>query len=173
MRKLAFYFLIFFFTIFGVAAKTLDQKKDELTKIYEAGGISKVEYEKAIEFLEKPNEDKEKAQKKSFSLTKKKKNTNIFKKDKDLEKITLEKIDELGKPEEFDNSYFAKSMLKKFKGCNNSFKCRGNKAGKELFLTFNRSQAHQQKNPGEMIKAMAMFEVFYASKLWSDRKVIE
>ena len=172
MSKLAFYTLICFFTIFGVFAKTLEQKKDELKKIYEAGGISKVEYEKAVEFLEKPNEDKdkEKAQKKFFSLTKKKKDTKILKKDKNLEKITSEKLDKLGEPVKFDNSYFTKSMLKKFKGCNNSFKCKGDKAGKELFLTFSkRSKAYQQKNPGDMIKAMAMFEIFYASKLWSKR----
>ena len=175
MSKLAFYTLICFFTIFGVFAKTLEQKKDELKKIYEAGGISKVEYEKAVEFLEKPNEDKdkEKAPKKSFSLTKKKKDTNILKKGKDLEKITLEKINELGEPVQFDSSYFTKSMLKKFKGCNNSFGCKGGKAGQALFKTFNRSQAYQQKNPGEMIKAMAMFEVFYGSKLWSDRRALE
>ena len=34
-----------------VQAKSLDQKKDELKKIYEAGGISKIEYEKANKFL--------------------------------------------------------------------------------------------------------------------------
>ena len=39
---------------FGAVAKTLDQKKEELKKIYEAGGISKIEYEKSIEFLENP-----------------------------------------------------------------------------------------------------------------------
>ena len=33
-----------------VQAKSLDQKKYELKKIYEAGGISKIEYEKAINF---------------------------------------------------------------------------------------------------------------------------
>ena len=44
------------------------------------------------------------------------------------------------------------------KGCT-AFKCQGSKAGQSLFKTFNRSQAYSQKNPGEMIKAMAMFEV--------------
>ena len=33
-------------------AKTIDQKKEELKKIYEAGGISKIEYDKANEFLD-------------------------------------------------------------------------------------------------------------------------
>ena len=43
---------------FGAVAKTIDQKKEELKKIYEAGGISKVEYEKSIEFLENPTKEK-------------------------------------------------------------------------------------------------------------------
>ena len=64
-------------------------------------------------------------------------------------------------------------MFKKLsKGCQ-GFKCKGDKAGQSLFKTFNRSQSYSQKNPGKMIKAMAMFEVFYSSKLWSARKSIE
>ena len=39
--------------------------------------------------------------------------------------------------------------------------------------TFSRTKAYGQRNPGKMIKAMAMFEVFYASKLWYSRKSIE
>ena len=34
-------------------------------------------------------------------------------------------------------------------------------------------KSYSQKNPGQMIQAMAMFEVFYSSKLWSARKSIE
>jgi len=159
-----------------VQAKTIDQKKEELKKIYEAGGISKVEYEKSIEFIEKRDEKEENLkQKKSFSLKNKKKTKkiNIFQKDEDLEKITLEKIDELGKPVKFDDSYFTTGMIKKFRGCNNSFKCKGDKAGQELYKTFTKSKAYGQRNPGKMIKAMAMYEVFYAKKLWYARKSLE
>ena len=162
---------------FAVNAKTIDQKKEELKKIYEAGGISKLEYEKGIESLEKPKGQNKKI-KKSFSFKKKaEKNTRnligkVMKKDK--EEITLEKIEELGKPVKFDDTYYTKGMIKKFKSCNNSFKCRGDKAGKELFNTFNkRNKAWQQQNPGQMIKTMAMFEVFYSSKLWYARKALE
>ena len=64
-------------------------------------------------------------------------------------------------------------MLKKLgKGCN-AFKCQGNNAGQSLYKTFNRSKSYSQRNPGDMIKAMAMFEVFYSSKLWYARKSIE
>ena len=169
-----FFLVILIFST--VQAKTIDQKKEELKKIYEAGGISKVEYEKSIEFIEKRDEKEENLkQKKSFSLKNKKKTKkiNIFQKDEDLEKITLEKIDELGKPVKFDDSYFTTGMIKKFRGCNNSFKCKGDKAGQELYKTFTKSKAYGQRNPGKMIKAMAMYEVFYAKKLWYARKSLE
>ena len=164
---------------FGVQAKTLEQKKTELKKIYEAGGITKVEYNKAQEFLENSEEEtKKKKSKQTFDLSKKKKSksksTSKKNKDKkDKEEITLEKIEELGQAIKLDNTYFTDGMIKKFKGCNNSLKCKGQKAGQFLFKTFNRSKSYGQKNPGKMIKAMAMFEVFYASKLWYARKSLE
>ena len=176
MRKFVFCVIVSVLISFSAVAKTIDQKKEELKKIYEAGGISKVEYEKSIEFLENPKKE-EKSKKKSFSLKNKKKGkkkkSNLIKEDEDLEKITLEKIEELGKPVKFDDSYFTKGMLKKFIGCNNSFKCKGDKAGQELFKTFTKSKSFGQKNPGKMIKAMAMYEVFYAKKLWYAKKSLE
>tara|TARA_Y100000590_G_scaffold73633_1_gene81136 strand:- start:203 stop:1069 length:867 start_codon:yes stop_codon:yes gene_type:complete len=177
MKNVIGILLISLFMCFGSLAKTLEQKKTELKKIYEAGGISKVEYYKAFEFLEEPEKKEKKKEKRFLSLKKKKdeKNSNnpFKKKDKDLEKITLEKINELGKPVQFDDSYFMKGMIEKLRGCNNSFKCRGGKAGQELFKTFNKSKSYSQQNPGKMIKAMAWFEVFYASKLWTARKSLE
>jgi len=158
--------------------KTLDQKKIELKKIYEAGGITKAEYNKAKVFLENPEDKTKKKQtKQTFDLTKKKKpkKKSFFNKDKDKDKeeITLEKIEELGQIIKFDNTYFTDGMIKKFLGCNNSFKCKGKKAGTFLYTTFTKSKAYGQKNPGKMIKAMAMYEVFYAQKLWESRKSVE
>jgi hypothetical protein len=176
MKKLIILLVFSCYVTTNLFAKTLEEKKDELKKIYEVGGISKIEYKKAIEFLEKPEEIEKKVKKKSLSLIKKKekkKKKQRKKKDKDLEEITLEKIDELGTPKKLDNSYFTKGMIKKFHGCNNSLKCKGKKAGGELYRTFNRTKAYSQRNPGKMIKAMAMYEVFYASKLWYDRKSLE
>ena len=49
-----------------VSAKTIDQQKKELKEIYESGGITKIEYEKATEFIEKP--DQKKPDKKNFFL---------------------------------------------------------------------------------------------------------
>ena len=176
MKKIIILLLFSFFISTNLFAKTLEEKKDELNKIYEAGAISKIEYKKAVEFLEKPEKKEKKTKKKSISLTKKKsqkKNKSIKKKDKVSEEITLEKIDKLGKPIKMDNSYFTAGMIKKFLSCNNSFKCKGQKAGQELYKTFNRSKSYSQSNPGKMIKAMGMYEVFYSSKLWYARKSIE
>ena len=170
MKRLLIFIVVSFYITTNLFAKTLEEKKEELKKIYEAGGISKIEYKKSFEFLEKPEEKEKKSKKKSISLTKEKKSKN---KDKDLAEITLEKIDELGTPEKLDNSYFTEGMIKKFRGCNNSLKCKGKKAGGELYKTFNRSKEYSAKNPGKMIKAMAMYEVFYASKFWYDRKSID
>ena len=64
-------------------------------------------------------------------------------------------------------------MKPKSRGYINSFKGIGNKAGQSLFKSFNRSKQYQQRNPGELIKAMAMYEIFYASQLWYARKNIK
>ena len=162
----------------SAVAKTIDQKKEELKKIYEAGGISKVEYEKSIEFLENSKEEKKSNSKKKFSFkaNKKNKSLQLLKKKDETEKdeIKLADIDELGEIIKFDESFYPSSMEKKhFKGCNNSFKCRGKKAGTTLYKTFTRSKSFGQKNPGKMIKAMAMYEVFYAEKLWKAKKIIK
>lgn len=171
MKKIIIFFIFVFFISTNLSAKTLDQKKKELEKIYEAGGISKTEYKKAIKFLENPHE-KEKKKKQAFSLkTKKKKKNND--KDKDEEEITLKKIDDLGGIVKFDKSYYPESMQPKFKGFINQFSGIGRIAGQSLFKSFNRSKRYQQQNPGELIKAMAMYEVFYASQLWSARNNIK
>ena len=170
--------LISLFICFGAWAKSLEQKKIELKKIYDAGGITKSEYNKAQDFLENPEEKtKEKKSKPTFDLSKKKKSKtkSIFKKDKDKkEKITLKKVEELGQIIKFDDTYFTDGMIKEFgKGCNNSFKCKGQKAGGYLAKKFGKSKSYGQKNPGGMIKAMAMFEVFYGQKLWDAKRSIE
>ena len=178
MKKVMSVVLISLFICAEVWAKSLDQKQDELRKIYEAGGITKSEYSKAQDFLENSEEKtKEKKSKPTFDLIKEKKSKkkSIFKKDKDKkEKITLKKIEELGQIIKLDDTYFTEGMIKKFgKGCNNSLKCKGGKAGQFMAKTFGKKKAYGQKNPGGMIKAMAMFEVFYASKLWYARRSID
>jgi len=72
MKILIFSLILSFLISLNAVAKTIDQKKEELKKIYEAGGISKIEYKKAVEFLEEPEEKEKKAKKKSLSLVNKK-----------------------------------------------------------------------------------------------------
>ena len=76
MRKFIFCIILLVFISFGAVAKTIDQKKDELKKIYEAGGISKIEFEKANNFLEEAAKEEKKI-KKSLSLKKDKKKKKI------------------------------------------------------------------------------------------------
>ena len=93
MKKVLSILLISLFVCSGAWAKNLEKKKTELKKIYEAGGISKIEYKKAVDFLENPEENPEKKSKRTFNLSKKKKKKDkiesiLKKKDKDKEKIT-------------------------------------------------------------------------------------
>jgi len=179
MKKITGILLISLFLCFGAFAKNLEKKKLELKKIYEAGGVTKAEYNKAQEFLENSQEKtKEKNSKQTFNLSKKtkfkEKLISIKNKDRDRDKeeVTLEKIDELGKIVKFDKSYYTDGMLKKFKGCGKGMKCFGQKAGSYMGLNFGKSPSWGQKYPGKMIKSMAMYEVFYASKLYETRKTI-
>lgn len=176
MKKITSFFIISLFISFSVAAKTLVQKKDELKKIYEVGGISKVEYDKSIESLENSDNKKKKKKKKSFTLKKNTKKTsiNLFKKkDKDKEEITIEKINELGQIVKFDRSYYPESMIKEFAGHINSFKGIGKKASSFMMGNFGKSPSWGQKYPGKMIQSMAMYEIFYASRLYQSKKSIE
>ena len=178
MKIWVYTLLISFFISNSLLAKTLEQKKLDLKKAFEAGAITKTEFKRAQDFLENSDEKKkEEKSKKTLNLTKKKKNPkNLIQKlvkKKDEEEITLKKIEKLGPIVKFDSTYYPEEMLKKLsKGCT-GFSCKGTKAGQTLFKTFSRSKSYSQRNPGKMIKAMAMFEVFYSSKLWSARKSIE
>ena len=175
-------FIIFISILFctNLAAKTLEQKKIDLKKAYKSGAITKIEYDNSKDFLKNSDKDKDLKKKSkiiNFGKQNPKANTKLKnflnKNKKDEEEITLKKIDELGQIIKFDNTYYSKSMLKHLtKGCT-GFKCQGSKAGQFLFKAFNRSKSYSQKNPGQMIKAMGMFEVFYSSKLWYARKSIE
>ena len=177
MKKFIFSLILSLLISFSAFAKTIEQKKDELQKIYEAGGISKKEHEKALKFLEKSTEDEKKKKKKkqSFSLKKqsKEKDKDKNKKEEDKEEITQEKIDELGEIVKFDKTYYPPSMIKEFKGTINSFKGIGDKAGGFLYRTFTKSKGWGQRNPGKMIQAMGMYEIFYASKLYKSEKILK
>ena len=155
-------------------AKTLDEKKDELKKIYEAGGISKVEYEKAKEFLAKSKEEtKTKKQKQSLSLSKKKSNSKKKNSKEDKKPILDEDIAKL---EIYDKKVFQEDFLKypseiiNYFGKNSNPVSRAKKAGGYMSKEFNRSEEGQQRFPGRMIKAMAMYEIFFVDSLRKNKK---
>ena len=174
MRKFVFCLILSVLISFSAVAKTIDQKKDELKKIYEAGGISKIEFEKANNFLEEAAKEEKKI-KKSLSLKKdKKKKKSIFKKNKDP---ILE--EDLEKLEVYNKEIFEKEFLEyapeviEFFGKSSNVVSRGKKAGKFMSIEFNRSEQGQQRFPGRMIKAMAAFEIFYIDSLRKNRKSLE
>ena len=174
MRKIFVCLILSVSISFGAVAKTIDQKKNELKKIYEAGGISKIEFEKANNFLEEATKEEKKI-KKSLSLNKdKKKKNSIFKKNKDP---ILE--EDLEKLEVYNKEIFEKEFLEyapeviEFFGKSSNVVSRGKKAGKFMSIEFNRSEQGQQRFPGRMIKAMAAFEIFYIDSLRKNRKSLE
>ena len=174
MRKFIFCLILSVLISFSSVAKTIDQKKNELKKIYEAGGISKIEFEKANNFLEEATKEEKKI-KKSLSLNKdKKKKNSVFKKNKDP---ILE--EDLEKLEVYNKEIFEKEFLEyapefiEFFGKSSNVASRGKKAGKFMSIEFNRSEQGQQRFPGRMIKAMAAFEIFYIDSLRKNRKSLE
>ena len=174
MRKFVFCLILSVLISFSAVAKTIDQKKNELKKIYEAGGISKIEFEKANNFLEEATKEEKKI-KKSLLLNKdKKKKNSIFKKNKDP---ILE--EDLEKLEVYNKEIFEKEFLEyapeviEFFGKSSNVISRGKKAGKFMSIEFNRSEQGQQRFPGQMIKAMAAFEIFYIDSLRKNRKSLE
>ena len=60
MKIWVYTLLISFFISNSLLAKTLEQKKLDLKKAFEAGAITKIEYNKAQEFLENPDKKKQK-----------------------------------------------------------------------------------------------------------------
>ena len=179
MRPIVFYVAVYLlFSGVIVHAQSLDQKKTELKKIYEAGGISKIEFEKSKEFLSKSDEIiKEKEKKQSFTLgskSKKSQKKSIFKKDK---KPILE--EDLAKIETYNKKKIQEEFLKyppeviEFFGKNSNVVSRGKKSGQFMSIEFNRSEQGQQRFPGKMIKAMAAFEIFYIDSLRKNRKALD
>ena len=181
--------ILFFISIFianSSAENTNQEKLIELKDIYVKGGISEAEYKAAKKIFSSKEDKLDKKiekEKKSFSLKnkpKKNKKLNLFKNKKEeeitKEEITKEEIEELGEIVKFDISYYPESMRKEFKefrGTINSFIGIGSKAGSYMWKNFSKSASWGQKYPGKMIKSMAMYEIFYRSKLYQTKKSIE
>lgn len=173
MKK--YVFIIVFLKVFTFSCLYAGENpnRSELDKLYKQGLISKDEYinilkpEKKLKILNK--------NKKSFNINKKNKNklTELLKKDNKPDYIfTNKELKELGKPKKLEYNSYPPGMQKLFKKVKNSFYNQSKKAGQDLYKTFTRSPTYGQKYPGKLIKAMALYEVFYLQKLRETEKAI-
>ena len=171
-KRLAIIFLVFLWNS-SILAK--DNKDVKIFKqALENKQITSEEFNKLRNWDKEKNLNKNQ-KKKKISLSKNKKNKklsmNFLKKDEESE-IENYQIKELGEPKKISDDFFKKIMKQEFKGCS-GFTCKGKGAGKHIYVTFNKGPNWSARNSGKMIKAMAMYEVFYAEKLYDARKAIE
>ena len=170
MKKI---FLIIFFTsfLFNISQgdETSNKQKELETR------IKLLEKEIEIEKLKKELEEQKKAneQKKNdenLKTSNKKQNENLKKVKIIEEDYVLKEIKLLGnfkEPERYPESF--KDEF--FKECK-KFSCIGNKATKKMSEVFAKSQKYNLKNPGNQIKGMALFEIYYLNVLRKDEKKI-
>ncbi|MDC2968554.1 hypothetical protein OAY16_00560 [Candidatus Pelagibacter sp.] len=168
MNYIIKFLFIFSFFFIPVNANIVDELT-KLNNLFKEGAINQEEFIKAKNILLKSNTEK--------NLTTIKKNTkdekNIVAEVKEIKDISDTYInkDELkiiGKyvkinnyPENlFENLDFSPSMLSKL-------------AAQEMYKTFVQHKNLNEKNPENMMKAMAYFEVFYNNKLKEEKKAIE
>ena len=170
-KRLAIIFLVFLWNS-SILAK--DNKDVKIFKqALENKQITSEEFNKLRNWDKEKNINKNQ-KKKKISLSKNKNKNfamNFLKKDEESE-IENYQIKELGEPKKISDDFFKKLMKKEFKGCS-GFTCKGSKAGQYIYMTFNKGPNWSARNSGKMIKAMAMYEVFYAEKLYDARKEIE
>ena len=173
------FFILISFCIFLsntlIADETLSKQKELENK------IKILEKELEIEKLKKELAEQKKADENSQKQNSTKK-TVINKNDKkeedkksndidDLEKEILEQVKLLGKFEEPKNypSGFKEMFLKK--GCK-TWNCLSKKTSIEMSKIFKRSEKYNLKNPGNQIRGMALYEIFYLNTLKKNEKKI-
>ena len=89
-------------------------------------------------------------------------------------KKTLTVVQEINKLGIFSEpSKYPEGMLEFFGTACKNFTCRADKATKKMALTFKRSKLSHQRNPGQQLYALAMFELFYLNELKKKKKRIE
>ena len=173
------FLILIFFCIFLsntlIADETLSKQKELENK------IKILEKELEIEKLKKELAEQKKADEDSQKQNSTKK-TVINKNDKkeedkksndidDLEKEILEQVKLLGKFEEPKNypSGFKEMFLKK--GCK-TWNCLSKKTSIEMSKIFKSSEEYNLKNPGNQIRGMALYEIFYLNTLKKNEQKI-
>ena len=162
--------IIIFFCFLSERFVFADNKKIKVFKEqFEQGLISENEYNAAKKIFENKNLTKNNNPKKTLKLIKKKEKLNIRKFLKKGDEPIFD--DDLALLEIYDKNKFDEEFKKypkeliQFFGNNSNVVNRTKKAGTFMSKEFNRSQKFQAKYPGKMIKAMAMYEIFYIGKL--------
>ena len=156
------------------ADDTLSKQKELETKIKLLE--KELEIEKLKKELAEQKKTNEKSQKEESSKqavvkeeTKDEKIENSYDVN-DLEKEIIEQVKLLGKFEE-PKTYPAGFKEKFLTGCK-SWICLNKKAAKEMSNIFRRSEKYNLRNPGNQIRGMALFEIFYLNTLKKNEKKI-
>jgi len=167
-------FLIIFLTLFlfniSQGDETSNKQKELETK------IKLLEKELEIEKLKKELEEQKKANEskkndENLKSSNKKQNKNIKKPTIIGDDDVLKEVKLLGsfkEPERYPESFKEEF----FKSCK-KFSCIGNKSTKKMAEVFAKSQKYNLKNPGNQIKGMALFEIYYLNVLRKNEKKIE
>ena len=176
MKKF-FYFLILLSILSNPlgAEDTLSKQKELETKIKLLE--KELEIEKLKKELAEQKKANEKSQKKDSSKQdviqeevkdEKVKNSNDI---NDLDKEIIEQVKLLGKFEE-PKTYpagFQEMFLKT--GCK-TWICLNKKTAKQMSIIFKRSEKYNLRNPGNQIRGMALYEIFYLNSLKQNEKKI-
>lgn len=157
------------------AEDTMSKQKELETK------IKLLEKELEIEKLKKELAEQKKANKEkneiSSTETSKEKNTTSSKKSivtktkNYLDQEILDQVKLLGnfkEPERYPNG-FEEMFLKK--GCK-TWHCLTQKAAKKMSIIFKRSEKYNLRYPGNQIRGMALYEIFYLNTLKKNEKKI-
>ena len=166
-------------------SKEVSAKLEEIKYLYKRGSLSIDEFKKAKRTLTQENKNKKElaSLKDQSQPTKKiaildvskkdkKKKKNLFKGKKEKEVVNIKDLEELGVYQPIKE--YPERMIKFFesKKCKKFF-CYKSHAGTYLYKNFTRSKIWAQRKPGNMMKAMAMYEIFYLGKLKDDKKKLE
>ena len=167
-------FLIIFLTLFlfniSQGDETSNKQKELETK------IKLLEKELEIEKLKKELEEQKKANEskkndENLKSSNKKQNKNIKKPTIIGDDDVLKEVKLLGSFKEPDR--YPESFKEEFfKGCK-KFSCIGRKSTENMSKVFAKSQKYNLKNPGNQIKGMALFEIYYLNVLRKNEKKID
>ena len=163
-------------------AASITEELTQLNNLYKEGAITEEEFSKAKSILLKTNDTNDSSQtpkvnkkektKKIDKKLKPKENKKISKKkefNEDLTKSYMH-IDEISELGNFDLITEAPEGMFKTKG--KSFSQRAKNASQYMYLVFVQQKNLMEKNPENLMKAMAHFEFFYMEQLRKKKKSI-